>query len=629
MCGICGTAGFSDGTLLRKMCDVIHHRGPDDSGMFLENGIGLGHQRLSIIDVKSGRQPIHNEDESIWIVFNGEIYNYLALKEKLEKLGHRFYTSTDTEAIVHAYEEFGDKCAEKLYGMFAFAIWDNNRKRLFLARDRLGKKPLYFTSLDDKLLFGSEIKSILQYSEIERKVDIQALHHYLTFSYVPGPRTMFKGIKKLLPGHTLCFENGNIEIKRYWDLSLDTSGTRQSDEYYINKVKELLTEAIRSRLMSEVPLGAFLSGGLDSSTVVALMSSLMDEPVKTITASFEEGGSYDEARYARIVADHFGTEHHDVVLKSKDIGILPEIIWHFDEPVLDASAIPEYMIAEKAKQYLTVVLVGEGSDELFMGYLQHRLLPDIYNYQKPFPGFIKRNIAHEAAKFLGCAIPIRKAKRYLGFAANLSKTLGDQKEMYRIMIGRFTESEKNGLCISHPEVSEDALAPYFQDENFLNNMLSFEIKVNLPDNYLMNVDKMTMAHAIEARVPFLDHKLVEFAGSIPADLKLRGSDEKYILKKAMKGILPDEIIRRKKHPFTVPIVSWFETDLRELTEELLCEKNIREQGYFDYDYVRKVLSKNNLDYNQPLALMYFQLWHRIFIENDNLNRPKLKLNQLV
>ncbi len=629
MCGICGTAGFSDGTLLRKMCDVIHHRGPDDSGMFLENGIGLGHQRLSIIDVKSGRQPIHNEDESIWIVFNGEIYNYLTLKEELEKLGHRFYTSSDTEAIVHAYEEFGDKCAEKLHGMFAFAIWDDNRKRLFLARDRIGKKPLYFVNLDDKLLFGSEIKSILQYSEIERKVDIQALHHYLTFSYVPGPRTMFKGIKKLLPGCTLCFKNGSIEIKRYWDFYLDSSGTRQSDEYYINKVKELLTEAIRSRLMSEVPLGAFLSGGLDSSTVVALMSGLMDEPVKTITASFEDGGSYNESMYARIVADHFGTEHHDVVLRSKDIGILPEIIWHFDEPVLDASAIPEYMIAEKAKQYVTVVLVGEGSDELFMGYLQHRLLPDIYNYQKPFPGFIKRNIAHEVAKFLACAIPVRKAKRYLGFASNLSRTLGDQKEMYRIMIGRFTEFEKNGLCISTPEISEDALAPYFQDENFLNNMLSFEIKVNLPDNYLMNVDKMTMAHAIEARVPFLDHRLVEFAGTIPVDLKLRGSDEKYILKKMMTGILPDAIIKRKKHPFTVPIVSWFETDLRELTEELLSEKNIREQGYFDHDYVRKVLSKNNLDYNQPLALMYFQLWHRIFIENDNLNRPKLKLNQLV
>jgi len=629
MCGICGTAGFSDRTLLRRMCDVISHRGPDDSGMFLENGIGLGHRRLSIIDIKSGHQPIHNEDESIWIVFNGEIYNYLNLKEELEKRGHRFYTSSDTEVIVHLYEEFGDKCPEKLYGMFSFAIWDENRKRLFLARDRLGKKPLYFTCLDGKFLFGSEIKSLLQYSEIERKVDIQALHHYLTFSYVPGPITMFKGIKKLLPGHTLCFENGNIEIKKYWDLSLDTSGKRQSDEYYINKVKELLTEAIRCRLMSEVPLGAFLSGGLDSSTIVAIMSGLMEEPVKTITASFEDGGSYDESRYAKLVAEHFQTEHHEVLLKSKDIGILPEIIWHFDEPILDAAAIPEYMIAKKAKQYVTVVLSGDGSDELFMGYIQHSLLPKIYKYQSPFPGFVKRNLAPRIARFLSGAIPSRKTKRYLGFAANLGMTLGDQKGMYKTMMERFTEPEIEKLFAVNPKYTDDVLQSYFMNQNFLNNMCSFEMKINLPDNYLMKVDKMTMAHAIEARIPFLDHRLVEFAGTIPRDLKLRGSSEKYILKRIMKGILPDEIIKRKKHPFIVPIVKWFEKDLRELTSELLSEENIRKQGYFNYDYVGKVLSKNNPDYNQPLSLMYFQLWHKIFIESDDIYKPKLLLDKII
>ena len=627
MCGICGTAGFSDGTLLRRMCDVIAHRGPDDSGMFLENGIGLGHRRLSIIDIKSGHQPVHNEDESIWIVFNGEIYNYLGLKDELEKRGHRFYTSSDTEVIVHLYEEFGERCVEHLLGMFAFAIWDLNKKKLLLARDRLGKKPLYYTRWDEKLLFGSEIKSILQYSEVKRKVDIQALHHYLTFSYVPSPRTMFDGIKKLPAGHTLSYENGKVSLRKYWDFSMN-AGRRLDDEYYIDKVRELLTEAVRARLMSEVPLGAFLSGGLDSSTVVAIMSGLMDEPVKTITASFEEGGSYDEGRYARIVAEHFGTDHHEVVLESKDIGILPEIIWHFDEPVLDASAIPEYMISEKAKKHVTVVLVGEGSDELFMGYTQHRLLPMIYNYQKPFPAFIKRNIAPGAAKFLGDVIPFRKAKRYLGFASNLGKTLGDRKEMYRMMVGRFTEAEKKELCTFDLKNIDDPLDPHFKAENFLENMLTFEIKVNLPDNYLMNVDKMTMAHAIEARVPFLDQRLVEFAGTVPADLKLKGSNEKYILKRIMTGILPDEIIKRKKHPFIVPIVKWFEKDMRELTDELLSEENIKKQGYFNYDYVRKVLSKDNPDYNQPLALMYFQLWHKIFIESDDVYKPKLLLNRI-
>ncbi len=620
MCGICGTAGFSDETLLRRMCDVIQHRGPDDSGFFLDSGIGLGHRRLSIIDIKSGHQPMHNENESIWIIFNGEIYNYLILKNELEEKGHRFETCSDTEVIVHLYEEFGDRCTEKLCGMFAFAIWDG--KRLFLARDRLGKKPLYYTQLDGKLLFGSEIKSILQYSAVIRKVDIQAMHQYLTFGYVPAPRTMFDGIKKLSAAHTLSYEDGKVSLRKYWDLSMN-GGPRQADGYYIDKVKELLTESIRCRLMSEVPLGAFLSGGLDSSSVVAIMSGLIDEPVKTITASFEEGGYYDEAAYAKIVADHFETDHHEVVLRSKDIGILPEIIWHFDEPVLDASAIPEYMIAEKAKKYVTVVLVGEGSDELFMGYAQHRLLPEIYRFQKHFPAFIKRNIAPGIAGFLADFIPVRKAKRYLDFASNLSSTLGNQKEMYRAMIGWFTESEKKKLCAAYTN-GEDALTPHFGHESFLKNMLMFETKVNLPDNYLMNVDKMTMAHAIEARVPFLDHRLVEFAADIPPDLKLRGKDEKYILKKTMTGILPDAIIKRKKHPFIVPIVNWFEKGMRELTEHLLSEERIMAQGYFNYDYVKKVLSKNNPNYNQPLALLYFELWHRIFIEGDDVHRPKLK-----
>jgi asparagine synthase (glutamine-hydrolysing) len=627
MCGICGMVGFNDETLLQRMCDVIQHRGPDDSGTFLDTGIGLGHRRLSIIDLKSGHQPVHNEDESIWIVFNGEIYNYLVLKEELERAGHKFYTFSDTEVIVHLYEEFEDKCTEKLHGMFAFAIWDGNRKRLFLARDRLGKKPLYYTQLDKIFLFGSEIKSILQYNEVIRKVDLQSLHHFLTFSYVPAPRTMFDGIKKLLPGHSLSYENGKVSIRKYWDFSINDY-PRQSNEYYINKLKELLTEVVRSRLMSEVPLGAFLSGGLDSSAVVAIMSSLLDKPVKTITASFEDGESYDESKYARIVADHFETDHHEVVLKSKDIEILPEIIWHFDEPILDASAIPEYMIAEKAKRYVTVVLVGEGSDELFMGYAQHRFLPIIYNYQKPFPAFIKNNIPHRTARFMSDLISVRKAKRYLDFTSNLGKALGDQKEMYQAMMGRFTKYEITELCRAHPNSMEDPLEPHFRGESFLKNMLSFEIKVNLPDNYLMNVDKMTMANAIEARVPFLDHRLVEFAGTIPADLKLRDGNEKYILKKIMKGILPAIIIKRKKHPFTVPVVRWFEKDLRELTDELLSERNIKRQGYFNYDYVKKVLSKNNPDYNQPLSLMYFELWHKIFIEGNDVRRPKSSLENI-
>lgn len=625
MCGICGTVGIIDKILLEKMCHAIRHRGPDDSGYFIDSGIGLGHRRLSIIDLKSGRQPMQNEDGSIWIVFNGEIYNFMSLKDELEKKGHRFHTASDTEVIVHAYEEFGESCPEHLTGMFAFAIWDNLRKTLFLARDRLGKKPLYYTINGDRLLFASEIKSIIQYGEVKREVDITALRQYLTFGYVPAPRTMFAGINKLPAGCTLTFDDGKSTIRKYWDLNIGAvPAQRLPEEHYVEQVRQLFTEAVRCRLMSEVPLGAFLSGGLDSSSVVAVMSRLKDEPVKTITASFEEGGSYDETRYARLVAEHFGTEHHEVVLGSKDIGLLPEVIWHFDEPVLDASAFPEYMIAEKAKKYVTVVLVGEGSDELFLGYAQHRLLPRMHSYQKVFPGFIKNGLVPAAARALAGIVPSRKARRYLDFISNMGRALGDRREMYRTLIARFTEPEKQRLVTASPEV-EDPLMPFFTGDDLLGNMQSFEIKVNLPENYLMNVDKMTMAHAIEARAPFLDHRLVEYAASMPAGMKLRGSDEKYVLKKMMTGILPGEILRRKKHPFTVPIVDWFEKDLKELTAHLLTKERVEEQGYFNHDYVRKVLSKSNPNYNQPLALVYFELWHRIFIESDDLSNPDLSL----
>ena len=628
MCGICGMLGLVDKNLLRRMCDVIHHRGPDDSGLFMDEGIGLGHKRLSIIDLKTGHQPIYNEDESIVIVYNGEIYNFKELREQLEKEGHTFYTSSDTEVIIHLYEDFGERCVKKLRGMFAFAIWDSNKRKLILARDRLGIKPLYYTFFNGILLFGSEIKSILQYEEIKKKVDLKALHDFLTFCYIPAPRTMFNGIKKLPQGCILVYENENIKIQKYWNVELNPNQNFNED-YYVNKLKKLLEESVKIRLMSEVPLGAFLSGGLDSSTVVAIMSSLMDEPVKTISAVFEDA-KYDESNYAKIVAEHFETEHHEVVINAKDIRILPKIIWHFDEPTLDASAIPEYLISEKAKKYVTVVLVGEGADEIFLGYDQYKLIPRIYAHKRLFP-IAKRMIPIFS---LFSKFPFRKVRRYADFIAKIADSLDDPKETYKAFIERFTEREKERLVRNfdfdrNENVFNKYFVEYYTKDRIIKSISLFDMNVTLPDMFLINVDKMTMAHSIEARVPFLDHKLVEFANTIPLDLKLKGSEEKYILKKAMKDALPKEILNRRKHPFIVPIVDWFEEDLKELAEQLLSEENIRKQGYFNYDFVKKVLSKKNPNYNQPLALVYFELWHKIFIESDNIYKPRLELNKII
>jgi asparagine synthase (glutamine-hydrolysing) len=607
MCGIAGFYGLEDKNLIKKMCNAIKHRGPDDYGYFIDKNICLGNRRLSIIDVKGGHQPIHNEDESIWIVFNGEIYNYKEIKQKLESKGHRFYTNSDTEVIVHAYEEYGERCPEKLRGMFAFAIWDSNKKILFLARDRLGIKPLYYTKLGDVFLFASEIKAILEYP-IKREIDLEALNQYITFRYVLGEKTLFKGIKRLIPGYILVFKK-NIKIEKYWDI--DYNPTNFDENYYAERLKNILKESVRMRLMSEVPLGVFLSGGLDSSSIVAIMSSISNN-VKTISASFEEGGYYDESKYSNLVAEHFETDHREIVLKGRDVKLLPKIIWHFDEPSSDPSSIAEYLISEKAKKYVTVALVGEGGDENFAGYRQYKIMSIAYKYQKTLPKIVKKDILPIVSKGLSKLIIAKKPKRYLEFLSDFSRTLGDPKESYKTIIQNFTEKEKKQIMKSARR--EEILEKYFRDKDFIRSMFIFELKVPLPDMLLMNVDKMTMANAVETRVPFLDHKLVEFSATLPFNLKLRGLEEKYILKKAMSDILPKEIIKRKKHPFAAPVKSWFENELKDLTNQLLSKENIKRQGCFNYRYIEKILRSKN--YNQLWPLLFFEIWHNIFIEKE-------------
>ena len=375
MCGITGFVGLNDDALLKKMCNVIKHRGPNDWGTYTDKNIGLGIRRLSIIDIKGGHQPVHNEDRTIWIVFNGEIYNFQELRNIVEKRGHRFYTDCDTEVIVHLYEVFGEKCVDYLRGMFAFALWDSNNKRLFLARDRLGKKPLYYTYFDGKFLFGSEIKSILQCTDVKRAVNLQSMHEFLTLQYVPGPKTMFKDIWKLQPGSTLTLKKGTLKLKKYWDITVTD---KNKDEVFCSKkVLELFKESVKIRMMSEVPIGSYLSGGVDSSAVTAFMSMFSDKPVNTFTVGF--GHHTDEFEYARLIAEKFKTNHKEILMEQKSFNLLPEILWHFDEPIADPAALPTYLISKETKKHATVALVGEGGDEAFAGYEKYGIMMKMVN----------------------------------------------------------------------------------------------------------------------------------------------------------------------------------------------------------------------------------------------------------
>ena len=620
MCGICGMYGFErvDESLLRQMCSVIKHRGPDDEGIFVDSQVGLGMRRLSIIDIETGHQPIHNEDESIWIVFNGEIYNYRELRQFLERTGHKFYTLSDTEVIIHLYEEFGEECVKKLNGMFAFAIWDSKDKKLILARDRIGIKPLHYAILNDKLIFGSEIKSILEDADVKREVNLRALHLFLAFEYVPAPETMFVGIKKLLPGHMLIYKSGNIIIKQYWDLEFKNS--RQTIEYYTHKIYALLKESVRRRLMSDVPLGAFLSGGIDSSSIVALMSELMDAPVKTFSIGFEDQ-SYNELKYARIVAEHFGTEHYEEIITPDAVKLVKKIIRYLDEPFADVSVFPTYLVSDLARKHVTVVLSGDGGDELFAGYDWY-VASRLDNLYRKAPAVFRKAIAETIHKLP----PSSQKKGFVNilqrFVEGSSLPVDGRHIRWQYFI---TDEGKKYLYTTNTnnEWSNlfDVINGYYLRDN-ANDRLSKEqyvdIKMYLPDDILVKVDRMSMANSLEARVPFLDHEFVEFSATIPADLKLHGLRTKYILKRAMSRLLPEEIIHRKKQGFSIPMKNWLRDELRNLMLEILSEKRLKENGYFNYEYVNKIMKqhlegrRNNA--HQLWALMVFELWYEMHID---------------
>jgi asparagine synthase (glutamine-hydrolysing) len=626
MCGIAGMFGPEEAMapeqrleVVAQMCQVIEHRGPDDEGFHIDGGLALGMRRLSIIYLFTGRQPISNEDDSIWIVFNGEIYNFQELRDDLISRGHIFRTGTDTETIVHLYEDEGERCVERLRGMFAFAIWDKREKKLFIARDRVGVKPLHYCLAGETLIFASEIKSILQHPAVSREVNLEAVSDFLTFGYVPDPASAFRGIFKLEPGHTLTFKGGRLTTKRYWDFDYHHDGASEpprEESYYIERIRELIAESVKLRLISDVPLGAFLSGGIDSSTVVAMMAREMNMPVKTFSIGFTES-SFDELHYARITARHFNTEHHEFIVSPDVCKIVEEIIWHHDEPFADVSSIPTYIVSKMAREHVTVILSGDGGDELFGGYDRY-LVDRKREVFERIPGFLRRNLMLRASR----AIP--RATYGKNFLRNASL---DPDARYVDSISYFDEELKRSLlssCLRGSLNGRDSSAAFRrllaepQSSERLDHLLYLDSKTYLPGDILTKVDRMSMAHSIEAREPLLDHKLIEFVQSVPASLKLRGSVSKHILKSAVRGLIPDEIVTRQKQGFGVPIRGWFNNELRELLYDTLTDSRTRQRGYFNQKAVEEILDEHRRrrrDNSTHLwGLLTLELWHRAFID---------------
>lgn len=595
------------------------HRGPDDAGCFLSDDrkVGLGHRRLSIIDLAGGHQPMSNEDGTVWIVFNGEIYNHAALRRDLEARGHRYRTRCDTETILHLYEEEGPDCVHRLEGMFAFVIWDSRRQTLFGARDRIGIKPFYYHQDGGRFLFASEIKSILKHPGVSREIDREGLYHYLTFVVTPPPLTLFKGIRKLPPGHRLLLDrDGNLKIERYWNLPLEDDAPPLSEEDYADEVVRLLRQSIADRMMSDVPFGVFLSGGIDSTTNVALMSRLMDRPVDTFYVGFRDLPHFDESGYARKAAEHFGANHREIVIDAKElISLLPKLIYHQDEPIADPVCVPLFYVSKLARDNgVIVVQVGEGSDEQFSGYDTYMMFQDLYRRRwKPFagvPSFVKRAGWTLLDPFLRNRWGVVK-RDYL-------RRLACSEELFWGGAIAFWELEKRSLLSrgfldgERPESSFGIVNPYLRemDESmgrldFLKRLIYLEFKLRLPELLLMRVDKITMANSVESRVPFLDHRLVELTARISSGLKVTDNRPKHILKKAVRGLIPDEIIDRKKQGFGAPIKEWFSGSLKEYAREKIFESGITKEGIFDYGYVKHIFELNERgesDYG-------FQLWN--------------------
>jgi len=627
MCGICGILNFdpsqrADPEILREMCSMLSHRGPDNQDILVRGSLGFGHARLSIIDLSvEGNQPMVNEDGSVILTYNGEIYNFNELKKDLVKKGHVFRSHTDSEVIIHLWEEKGTDCLEYFRGMFAFALWDNNRKTLFLARDRFGQKPLFYHKTDERIVFGSEIKAIMKAPGMRHEPDIEAIHHYLSYQSVPSPYCAFKGVNKLLPAHFLLIKDGHGEPRRYWKLSyrdkLRIEGEK-AEAALCEEIIERLRESIRLRLVSDVPLGTFLSGGIDSSIITALMAGLIDQPVKTFSIGFTQD-EYNETQYARMVAEQYRTEHHEFIVTPDARAIFPRLVWHYNEPFADSSAIPTYYVSKLAREYVTVVLNGDAGDENFAGYPRYTNTGE-FELSRNYPSFLRRWLT--------------RAKDWTVFTGSGMKSdfhrltrLTEEKLLYYYRIAHFHELYKSGLYTDDMKratvknLSVDILLDRYSRsdaETFLDSTLDVDFGLYLPDTLMVKVDIASMAHALEARSPFLDHTFVEFAARIPPELKLKnGMESKYILKQAVEPYLPREVIYRKKMGFGVPIDHWFRNELKDMAYDILLSSQAIERGFFRREYIEDMLDRHQKGETWQYLiwnLLMLELWFLMFID---------------
>jgi asparagine synthase (glutamine-hydrolysing) len=627
MCGISGIVDLRadrpiDEALLKRMNDRQAHRGPDGDGYHFEPGVGLGHRRLSIIDLEGGAQPMFNEDNSVVVTYNGEIYEFASLMEELRAAGHRFRTRCDTEVIVHAWEEWGNACLERLHGMFAFAIWDRNRQSLFLARDRFGKKPLYYTYLDDgHFAFASELKVLLQHPLIDRTISATAVEDYMTFGYVPDPNTIFRRVHKLPPAHYLLLERGKsgVEPRPYWDIAFANPDNSIPLEGLIPELQTRLRDATAKRMIADVPLGAFLSGGVDSSAVVAMMSDISDAPVNTCSISFGDP-AYNESKYAEQLADRYGTAHHVEQVNADDFSLVERIPSIYDEPFADSSSIPTFRVCELARKHVKVALSGDGGDEVFAGYRRYRWHMNEERLRQSVPPFLRRNLFGA----LGALYPkLDWAPRIFRAKSTLEAIARDSMEAYLHSVS-ILPNDLHGKLFS-PSFRRE-LQGYTSREVFrqhearcdtddpLSRIQYIDMKTYLPGDILTKVDRASMANSLEVRVPLLDAEFATWAGSIPSSMKLQGRQGKFVFKKALEGIVPNDILYREKMGFAVPLTSWFRGPLRERVRERLLGESMRECGIFDLEYVESILDQHvrgSRDHSPPIwALLVFEGFYR-------------------
>jgi asparagine synthase (glutamine-hydrolysing) len=628
MCGINGLVYSDprhpvDRDLVRRLTTTLRHRGPDADGFFWGSGAALGHRRLSIIDLSTGDQPIFNEDRSKVVVFNGEIYNFRALRAELEQRGHRFGTASDTEVIVHGWEEWGDGCIARLRGMFAIALWDIRERRLLLARDRVGKKPLYYLHDEDRLLFGSELKALLGDPSVKRAVNTEALDDYLTFGAVPAPRTIYQGVQQVAPAHYLVWERGRVHTVEYWDPS-PIRVTPRGEGEALEQFDAIFQEAVRLRMISDVPLGAFLSGGVDSTAVVAAMASQSERPVVTTTISFSDS-AFDEARFAQSVATALGTDHQVLKVEPEAAKVLPRLVWHLDEPFADSSALPSYYVAQAARQRVTVALSGDGGDEVFAGYEWRYGLNVLEDRVRRL---IPRPVRHWGLGPLSAVWPkadrLPRPLRWKFFLRNVSL---EPEEAYFHDMSFFTPTDKRALLTQEFRRTLGGYTPFpafrahfdrTRGLDHLSRILYADLKTYLPNDILVKMDRMAMANSLEVRSPLLDHEVIEFAASLPLHLKYHRGTAKYLLKRYAERRAPAGVVNRPKMGFSIPLATWLRGALRSTADDLLLSERALGRGYFRPDVIRGMWQRHQAGQRNHAhhlwALMMLELWHRLFVD---------------